>query len=143
MEARLEDRRKAMVEMPEMIRLWKQVSITRVLLIVERVLTIRYREVMVVAGNSGPSGKQGDATECSLRRAFVFFCSFETTYSAFKTATFAGAPFGCHLYEFIAGVRDWSFLDFAPFHITCIILHKDWALSPRLSEQPEQSCHCA
>lgn len=35
MEARLEDRRKAMVEMPEMIRLWKQVSITPALLVAE------------------------------------------------------------------------------------------------------------
>lgn len=63
MEARLEDRRKAMVEMPEMIRLWKQVSITQAFWAARWVLTIRYREVMVVAGDSGPSGKQGNATE--------------------------------------------------------------------------------
>lgn len=56
MEARLEDRRKAMVEMPEMIRLWKQVSHPVAVLIISK-LTLFYREVTVVAGASGPSGK--------------------------------------------------------------------------------------
>lgn len=59
MEARLEDRRKAMVEMPEMIRLWKQVSYLWVVTItLTWKLTHFSREVMVVAGASGPSGKR-------------------------------------------------------------------------------------
>lgn len=63
MEARLEDRRKAMMEMPEMIRLWKEVSIVRSSLIVKLMLTTFYREVMVVAGDSGPSGKSSASIE--------------------------------------------------------------------------------
>ena len=60
MEARLEDRRKAMVEMPEMIRLWKQVSYHLVftMFTFPWKLTHFFREVMVVAGASGPSGKR-------------------------------------------------------------------------------------
>ena len=59
MEARLEDRRKAMVEMPEMIRSWKQVSIlvARFLSFIECRLTLTRREDMAVVGASGPSGK--------------------------------------------------------------------------------------
>lgn len=62
MESRLEDRRKAMEGMPEMVRMWKQVS-TRLILPVEVIramLTRRNREVMAVAGDNGPSGN-GDA----------------------------------------------------------------------------------
>lgn len=62
MESRLEDRRKAMEGMPEMVRMWKQVS-TQLVLPVEVVrvmLTRRNREVMAVAGDNGPSGN-GDA----------------------------------------------------------------------------------
>ena len=62
MEARLEDRRKAMVEMPEMIRQWKQVSTSRVITC-RMELTLSYREVTVVAGDSGPSGKWGGSAE--------------------------------------------------------------------------------
>ena len=62
MEARLEDRRKAMMEMPEMIRLWKQVSSSFFFFFpymwLEGLLAnIGYREDMVVAGSSGPDGK--------------------------------------------------------------------------------------
>lgn len=57
MEARLEDRRKAMLEMPEMIRLWKQVSSFQISLVMGTELTLSCREVMVVAGDNGPSGK--------------------------------------------------------------------------------------
>ena len=63
MEARLEDRRKAMVEMPEMIRLWKQVSFFSFLLSFFSFLVGRredanvvYREVMDVVGSSGQGG---------------------------------------------------------------------------------------
>lgn len=63
MEARLEERRKAMVEMPEMIRLWKQVSVFQVTLVMGTALTLSCREVMVVAGDSGPSGKRDGPCE--------------------------------------------------------------------------------
>jgi large subunit ribosomal protein L25 len=62
MEARLEDRRKAMEGMPEMIRQWKQVSISRISSS-RTELTLFYREVTVVAGDSGPSGRRDSLTE--------------------------------------------------------------------------------
>lgn len=67
MEARLEERKKAMLEMPEMIRLWKQVSsmsfVSRLSLGVYEhrnvwLTQIYYREDTAVAGRNGPSGKQ-------------------------------------------------------------------------------------
>lgn len=70
MEARLEDRRKAMVEMPEMIRQWKQVSISQALS-TRRELTLYHREVTVVAGDSGPSGKRVNSTEPVFSRIFA------------------------------------------------------------------------
>lgn len=58
MEARLEDRRKAMLEMPEMIRLWKQVSFLQNPFLSKAVTNCAFnREAMVVVGASGPSGK--------------------------------------------------------------------------------------
>jgi hypothetical protein len=82
MESRLEDRRKAMEGMPEMVRMWKQVS-TRLVLPVEVVramLTRRNREVMAVAGDNGPSGN-GDAplpyiTAYCFSSLFWPVCSF-------------------------------------------------------------------
>lgn len=56
MESRLEDRKKAIVEMPEMINLWKQVS-TLFHTCFGRFLGLQLtacREVMVVGGRSGP-----------------------------------------------------------------------------------------
>lgn len=82
MESRLEDRRKAMEGMPEMVRMWKQVS-TRLILPVEVVramLTRHNREVMAVAGDNGPSGN-GDAplshiTSSCFSSLFWPVCSF-------------------------------------------------------------------
>lgn len=105
MEARLEDRRKAMVEMPEMIRLWKQVSITGVLLVGRWKLNMLYREVMVVAGDSGPSGKQAISTEpvlsvfCSL-----FVIPLMPLHSTPTLLRLHLAPFSArHLYESLQG----------------------------------------
>jgi large subunit ribosomal protein L25 len=54
MESRLEDRRKAMEGMPEMVRMWKQVSVQLIICVTS--LTWRNREVMAVDGNNGRSG---------------------------------------------------------------------------------------
>lgn len=73
MESRLEDRRKAMEGMPEMVRMWKQVS-TRLVLpieVVRAMLTRRNREVMAVVGDNGPSGN-GDAPPPHII-LFLFF----------------------------------------------------------------------
>ncbi|KAJ9484290.1 hypothetical protein VN97_g9095 [Penicillium thymicola] len=81
MESRLEDRRKAMEGMPEMVRMWKQVSIRLVLPVevVRAMLTRRNREVMAVAGDNGPSGN-GDAPSPHITAScFSLFwpvCSF-------------------------------------------------------------------
>jgi large subunit ribosomal protein L25 len=56
MESRLEDRRKAMEGMPELVRTWKQVSVHLVLPVTS--LTRHNREVMAVDGNNGPSGNR-------------------------------------------------------------------------------------
>ena len=60
METRLDERRKAMMEMPEMIRLWKQVSSFSFSRVEKSlwtdILFHYYREVMDVAGSSGPEG---------------------------------------------------------------------------------------
>ena len=77
MESRLEDRRKAMEGMPEMVRMWKQVS-TRLVLPVEVVramLTRRNREVMAAAGDSGPSGN-GDAPCPTATHHSILFLFF-------------------------------------------------------------------
>ncbi|CAG8023630.1 unnamed protein product [Penicillium nalgiovense] len=81
MESRLEDRRKAMEGMPEMVRLWKQVS-TRLVLsdAIGAMLIRRNREVMAVAGDNGPSGK-GDpppltVVSSSFPSLFWPVCSF-------------------------------------------------------------------
>lgn len=84
MEARLEERRKAMVEMPEMIRLWKQVSIVQNDLVMGTVLTLSCREVMVVAGDSGRSGK-GDAL-CENIALFLSIISHWSTLTIFVCA---------------------------------------------------------
>ena len=82
MESRLEDRRKAMEAMPEMVRLWKQVSIQSVLPeVIRTILTRRDREVMAAAGDNGPSGN-GDAPRPSTIASSSFpslfwpVCSF-------------------------------------------------------------------
>lgn len=64
MEARLEDRRKAMTEMPEMIRLWKQVGLLflSICLRTAGLIYDYYREDTDVVGSSGPSGKGFDVS---------------------------------------------------------------------------------
>lgn len=78
MEARLEDRRKAMVEMPEMIRLWKQVSFLSFLffsLLVGRIedANVVYREVMDVAGSSGQGGNNRVKHESCMGLGWSFY----------------------------------------------------------------------
>lgn len=76
MESRLEDRRKAMEGMPEMVRMWKQVSVYLVLPITS--LTRRNREVMAVDGNNGPSGNCNDPLQRVTASFSLFWpvCSF-------------------------------------------------------------------
>lgn len=147
MEARLEDRRKAMTEMPEMIRMWKQVSIVRGSLTVKSRLTIFYREVMVVAGNSGPSGKSS---------AYIALVCFSVVSCRSGHGTLFGVnalppelgplSAGVHLYESLQGFGKGvlSFF-FAPIFLICTILHKLSAYNPKMPERPwERSiCHCA
>jgi large subunit ribosomal protein L25 len=58
MESRLEDRRKAMEGMPELVRLWKQVRITPDSdTLIGLMLISLNREATDVAGSNGPSGK--------------------------------------------------------------------------------------
>lgn len=97
MEARLEDRRKAMVEMPETIRLWKQVSITDRSLGIQWMLTTSNREAMVVAGNSGPSGEQDSSIDnvpfvfgVFIDRFILSSCPTPTLDCQFIGLTFAG-----------------------------------------------------
>jgi large subunit ribosomal protein L25 len=109
MEARLEERRKAMVEMPEMIRLWKQVSIVPIDLVMGTSLTLSRREVMVVDGDSGRSG-EGDAE--ALSENIVLVLSIVSHWSTLAISVCALArPFPLrvesprqkHLYESLQG----------------------------------------
>lgn len=61
MESRLEDRRKAMEGMPEMVRMWKQVGLDPTFSLTS--LTRANREVMDVDGSNGPSGNGNAPTE--------------------------------------------------------------------------------
>lgn len=125
MEARLEDRRKAMMEMPEMIRLWKQVSVVTGSLIVNLRLTTFYREVMVVAGKSGPSGKSNASIE--LAYFSVVFC--RAGHGALfdinaLPAELGPLSAGVHLHESLQGFGKGVLSFFAPIFIICTILHK-------------------
>jgi large subunit ribosomal protein L25 len=83
METRLEDRRKAMMEMPETIRMWKQVSTLCPSflssffgkLVVLIGIFFCNREVMVVAGRSGLRGKLALTVGCGVYnvRSMVWF----------------------------------------------------------------------
>lgn len=82
MEARLEDRRKAMEGMPEMVRLWKQVSASPILVSLLRLkLTRRNREVMAVAGDNGPSGN-GEGPQSHIAAYFFLFVLFWPVHSS-------------------------------------------------------------
>ena len=62
MEAKLEDRRKAMVDMPEMIRSWKQVSHFQNMAPTLQRLILSCSVVMAGAGNSGQNDKEASAS---------------------------------------------------------------------------------
>lgn len=103
MESRLEDRRKAMEGMPEMVRMWKQVS-TRLVLpkAIGAMLTRRNREVMAVAGDNGPSGN-GNAppphiTASSFSSLFWPDCSF-WLFNALSIPTRTGLTHTCTSYS--------------------------------------------
>lgn len=109
MEARLEDRRKAMLEMPEMIRLWKQVSSHESGMISIAVTNvISFREVMVVDGANGPSGKY--KKHCLAN----FHCVPSTATPAYRSfaiyqdqfAVGSSPPSDQHLYEHYRGSSD-------------------------------------
>lgn len=107
MEARHEERRKAMVEMPEMIRLWKQVSLFQITLVMRTELTLSCREVMVAAGDSGRSGKwDGLCENIALFRSIV---SHRSTLAISVRAIArpiplrVKSPWQKHLYESLQG----------------------------------------
>lgn len=103
MEARLEDRRKAMVEMPEMIRLWKQVSIHGNSAAHEIGADLFNREVTVVAGDSGRSGKQENSTHLVLSLVLSLLVDATLPFRCQLSTGFIGTPQRKHLYESLQG----------------------------------------
>lgn len=140
MEARLEDRRKAMLEMPEMIRLWKQVSLTQVWMVAVWVLIVCYREVMVVAGGSGPSGKQGRANKPVLS----VFPSL-LVHSSSSTAAFFGPNFQQGIcMNSLQGFRKGVFSILHHFTSSVLYYAKIGHSAQDCPSGPERaSCHCA
>jgi large subunit ribosomal protein L25 len=135
MEARLEDRRKAMVEMPEMIRLWKQVSIFQNMLVTGTELTLSCREVMVAAGDSGRSGKW-DAS-CENIALFLSIISHWSTLAISVRAIARSIPSRVqsprqkHLVESLRGFGMGVLFDLRYFFST-IVQYTAWAFRPMI-----------
>jgi large subunit ribosomal protein L25 len=80
MESRLEDRRKAMEGMPELVRLWKQVRIDLDFHTSIGIMLISLnREVTDVAGSNGPSGKLQHSPPQPMFFSLSFFGRFVQT----------------------------------------------------------------
>lgn len=121
MEARLEDRRKAMVEMPEMIRLWKQVSKIGRPMLTQWMLITFNREDMVVAGDSGPSGEQDKPVDI-----FVCISILINHFTVTSRSTpnlehqYIGSTFGRGYVRTIAGVWERSSSDLHDLRISVL-----------------------
>lgn len=91
MESRLEDRRKAMEGMPEMVRQWKQVRLHPAFSVTT--LTLQKREVTDVDGSSGPSDGNcnvpSEHVEASLYPSFRSVCFFWIFNTVLATARIA------------------------------------------------------
>lgn len=150
MEARLEDRRKAMMEMPEMIRLWKQVSIQLILTVLEGVEANVMRrterswswlEAMAQEVNESMSISLLSHGISSCRICFIGQSSSHTAWLRFLYGSLEG--FGMGVLVCICTVQiDILAKLHKAFHVHITNQHTYWTVQrqqiPELERQPRQ-----